>query len=162
MVNRTRSIKGSNLIAVSASRPVSPIKWHGGKHYLAKRIVALMPPHLHYVEPYAGGLSVLFAKDPEGVSEVVSDLNGDLTNFWRALQGTDSFAAFRRVFEAVPFSEPEWQDACAGLRDHPDADPVQRAIWFFIVCRSLAKRGDLIPMKLSTASVPMPGKEVRR
>lgn len=62
-----------------------PLKWHGGKHYLAKRIVALMPPHVHYVEPYAGGLSVLLAKDPEGVSEVVNDIHGDLTNFWQCL-----------------------------------------------------------------------------
>ena len=31
----------------------SPLKWHGGKHYLAKKIIELMPPHLHYVEPYA-------------------------------------------------------------------------------------------------------------
>lgn len=41
--------------------PTSPLKWHGGKHYLAARIVALMPPHTHYVEPFAGGLSVLLA-----------------------------------------------------------------------------------------------------
>ena len=33
----------------------SPLKSHGGKHYLAAQIVALMPPHLHYVEPYFGG-----------------------------------------------------------------------------------------------------------
>ena len=33
-----------------------PLKWHGGKHYLADRIIRLMPAHTHYVEPYAGGL----------------------------------------------------------------------------------------------------------
>ena len=41
-----------------------PLKWHGGKAYLAKKIIELMPPHLHYVEPYGGGLQVLLAKDP--------------------------------------------------------------------------------------------------
>jgi site-specific DNA-adenine methylase len=41
-----------------------PLKWHGGKHYLATKIMALMPPHLHYVEPYAGWLAVLLAKNP--------------------------------------------------------------------------------------------------
>jgi DNA adenine methylase len=35
-----------------------PLKWHGGKHYLAQQIVALMPPHTHYVEPYCGGEGV--------------------------------------------------------------------------------------------------------
>ena len=57
------------------------VKWHGGKHYLAKRIVARMPSHTHYVEPYAGSLAVLLAKDPEGVSEVANDLHCYLTNF---------------------------------------------------------------------------------
>jgi DNA adenine methylase len=62
-----------------------PLKWHGGKHYLARRIVALMPRHTCYVEPYGGGLAVLLAKNPEDVSEVVNDLHGGLTHFWRVL-----------------------------------------------------------------------------
>jgi DNA adenine methylase len=51
---------------VSALDP--PLKWHGGKHYLARRIVALMPCHLHYVEPFFGGGAVLLARDPEDES----------------------------------------------------------------------------------------------
>jgi DNA adenine methylase len=112
-----------------------PLKWWGGKHYLAAKIVTLMPPHTHYVEPYAGGLAVLLAKDPEGVSEVVNDLNGDLTNFWKVLQGEDTFARFRRIIEAVPFSEAEWQQALEDLQDPFAGDSVERAVWFFIVCR---------------------------
>jgi hypothetical protein len=42
-----------------------PLKWHGGKYYLARRIIALMPRHLHYVEPFAGGLAMLLARDPD-------------------------------------------------------------------------------------------------
>jgi DNA adenine methylase len=121
-------------------RLTPPLKYHGGKSYLARRIVALMPPHLHYCEPFAGGLAVLLAKNPAGCSEVVNDLDGRLTNFWRVLQGVDTFERFRRIVQAVPFSEKEWQDA-AGRLDH--ADPVARAIGFFIRCRqSLAGRMD--------------------
>jgi DNA adenine methylase len=120
-----------------------PLKWHGGKHYLARRIVSLMPPHIHYVEPFAGGLAVLLAKDPEGKSEVVNDLHRDLTNYWRVQQDVDSFGRFHRIVQAVPFSEAEWQDARDGLLRYPDADPVQRAVWFFIFNRqSLAGRMD--------------------
>ena len=36
-----------------------PLKWHGGKYYLASKIIGLMPSHLHYVEPYFGGGAVL-------------------------------------------------------------------------------------------------------
>jgi hypothetical protein len=42
---------------------------------------------------------------------------------------------------AVPFSETEWQDACAQLE--AAADPVDRAVRFFVNCRqSLAGRMD--------------------
>ena len=115
-----------------------PLKWHGGKHYLARRIVNLMPPHVHYVEPYAGGLSVLLAKDPADVSEVANDIDGQLMNFWRTLQSPSDFALFQRRVEATPFSVVEWQDAAQSADGS-----VGRAIAFFIRCRqSLAGRGD--------------------
>jgi DNA adenine methylase len=119
------------------TRVPPPLKWHGGKWYLAPKIVALMPPHTHYVEPYAGGLAVLLAKDPTGVSEVANDIDGDLSNFWRVLQHEPSFERFRRTLEAVPFSELEWRHA----RQVADGDDIERAVRFFVHCRqSLAGR----------------------
>lgn len=123
----------------------SALKWHGGKHYLAARIVALMPAHVHYVEPFAGGLSVMLAKPCAGVSEVANDLNTDLTNFWTVLQHRKLFAEFHRRIRCTPFSQMEWGDACAYLERTPVARPCQpdinRALAFFITCRqSLAGR----------------------
>jgi DNA adenine methylase len=88
-----------------------PLKTHGGKHYLANRLVAMMPSHTHYVEPYAGGLAVLLHKSPEGISEVVNDLNGRFTNFWKVLKDEELFQHFHRRIQAIPFSESEWLDA---------------------------------------------------
>jgi DNA adenine methylase len=117
-----------------------PLKWHGGKAYLASRIVALMPPHTHYVEPYFGGGAVLLAKEPEGVSEVVNDINRELTNFWRVLQVPDLFAQFLRIEEATPFSEAEFQWAVR-QSDRIDENPAIAAHTFFVRCRqSLAGR----------------------
>lgn len=127
--------------------PISPpLKWHGGKHYLARRIVALMPRHLHYVEPFAGGLAVLLERDPNdrnlwlskatgqsGVSEVANDLNRDLTNFWRVLQHPTLFPEFRRACEATPLSRLEYERAEEG--DGIYTDPVGRAWAFFVRCR---------------------------
>lgn len=118
-----------------------PLKYHGGKHYLARRLAAMMPPHTHYVEPYAGGLSVMLARDPEGVSEVANDLHQGLSNFWRVLQDPAHFGEFSRRCQATPFSSLEWDRA--GLLDAADAggDPVGRAWAFFVRCRmSLAGR----------------------
>ncbi|WP_257842548.1 DNA adenine methylase [Helicobacter sp. 11S02629-2] len=49
-----------------------PFAWVGGKSRLAKDIVAMMPPHQTYVEVFAGGLNVLYAKGlPSDVSTLI-------------------------------------------------------------------------------------------
>lgn len=125
-------------------RLTQPLKWHGGKHYLAHWIISHMPPHLHYVEPYFGGGSVLLARDPNrdwmgeeklpshqrGSSEVVNDLNGELMNFWRVLQSEELFPQFRRLVELSPVSQQLWQEA-----ENTEGSQVERAAKFFIRAR---------------------------
>lgn len=124
----------------------SPIKYHGGKSYLASRIVGIMPPHTHYVEPFAGGLSVMLAKDPEGVSEVANDLDSLLTRFWGVLAEPNLFRRFQRIVEATPFSQDVWERAGETLRKELDPDePFEGSEYvaaaFFVRCRqSLAGR----------------------
>lgn len=123
-----------------------PLKWFGGKNYLAPKIVALFPRHLHYVEPYAGGLSVLLDRDPNdkslwladdgnlgGVSEVVNDLNKELVNFWTVLRSADLFPEFCRQCQATSLSHPDYDRAGDFFGLHPD--PVVRAWAFFVRCR---------------------------
>jgi DNA adenine methylase len=130
---------------------IPPLKWHGGKHYLGRRILGLMPRHLYYVEPYFGGGQVLFARDPadpkywwsgltsdgrkpDGVSELVNDLDGDLMNFYAVLKDPGAFGRLRHLLELTPVSEPEWQAAGALLADGR-ADPVSRAAALFVFVR---------------------------
>jgi len=87
----------------------APIKWHGGKFYLASRIIEMMPPHIHYVEPFFGGGAVLFNKPVNvviGHSEVVNDVYGGLVTFWRVLQSADLFSHFQRRAMLTPFAKP--------------------------------------------------------
>lgn len=89
-----------------------PIKFHGGKSYLADWIISYMPSHTHYVEPFFGGGAVLFRKDPEGVSEVVNDLDGMLMDFWTVIQNPILFDQFRRAVCLLPFSELTFNACC--------------------------------------------------
>jgi DNA adenine methylase len=109
-----------------------PLKWHGGKHYLARKIVQRMPKHLHRVETHCGGCAVTLASDYIGVSEVINDIDGQVTNFWRVLQDPTRFDSFQRMIQAMPMSRREWMESCEYL---PDGNPVTEAIAFFVRCR---------------------------
>jgi DNA adenine methylase len=115
----------------------SPVKYHGGKSNQAKNIISLMPEHGNYLEAFFGGGSVLFAKDPEGVSEVVNDICGHLTNFWRVLQDESLFDDLVSMCEKTPFSEKSWEETTAGLND---GDQVVRAHALFVRNR-LSRQG---------------------
>lgn len=129
---------------------VGPLKFHGGKRYLAERFVEIFKraPHCHYVEACAGGLSVLLAKDPHGVSEVVNDADGRVSQFWSVLQDQAEFAKFQRLAQATPFSQVEWEQAAYGMECHGQLAPHEAAWCFFVYCRqSLAGRmGGFAPL----------------
>ena len=78
--------------------------YYGGKTRLADRIAALLPAHEHYVEPFAGGLSVLLAKKPSRM-ETVNDLDGLLMTFWRVLR--DKPEQLARACALTPHSRGE-------------------------------------------------------
>lgn len=133
--------------------PTSPLKYHGGKHYLAKRLwaIAKTTPHIHRVETHAGSLAFTFAADAEGYSEVANDIDSDLCNFWMVLRNPDYFQSFVRSCQATPFEEQLWgwaRDALAKNDGRSDTflsenEPVKRAWLFFITNRqSLAGRMD--------------------
>jgi DNA adenine methylase len=123
----------------------TPLKIHGGKHYLAAEIVALFPPrgtYRTYFEGFFGGGSVLLRHNPEGKSEVVCDLNANLTTFWRVLQDESLFKAFHRRVVNTPFSEVEFAKAQEDLKIGFD-DTIDLAWAFFVVARqSMSGRND--------------------
>ena len=147
----------------AALRAAAEVALNGGKQKLAKWIIEQMPPRLknpnkpdpgdsgwcHYVEPFAGGLGVLLAMNPEGVSEVVNDKNLGLSNFWRVLSIPAAFEAFKRRIEVTPFSELLY-NVCELSRDvkhvgvgTPEENSVAAAVTFFISCRqSMSGRMD--------------------
>jgi DNA adenine methylase len=91
-----------------------PFSYYGGKSKLAKHIVPLLPAHEHYVEPFAGGLSVLLAK-PVSRMETVNDIDQRLMTFWRVLR--DQPGALTRVCMLTPNSRAEYKAATDDATD---------------------------------------------
>lgn len=113
----------------------NPLKYFGGSSYIVKPLLAMVPEHLTYSEAYCGAMNLLFAKNPEGISEVVNDIWGDLTTFWQVLASEELFSAFRRMAQVTPFSQELWENA-RDLLAHPgEASRVERAHAFFVCCR---------------------------
>ncbi|MGL5825386.1 MAG: DNA adenine methylase [Nocardioides sp.] len=124
----TRTANNSRTHCRGGVRP--PMPYSGGKQGIGHRIAATFPAHDHYLEPYAGALSVLLAKPPAAM-ETVSDLNGDLICFWRILR--DSPEQLARACALTPHSRAEHQ-ASRDLRTGHDGGPIDdlkraRRVW---------------------------------
>lgn len=104
----------------------SPFKWVGGKSRLRKQIIALLPAHTCYVEPFAGAAWVLFGKPPSDV-EILNDIDQELVTFFRVVkeQPEELIASFE--WELVSRAEFE---RLANL-DPAQLTPVQRAHRFY-------------------------------
>ena len=85
-----------------------PVKWYGGKRYLAKRIIEQFPPHRIYLEPFGGAASVLLNKEPVEV-ETYNDIDLRISRLFRVLR--EQGGAFVRNASLVPYSQVEFAGA---------------------------------------------------
>lgn len=104
-----------------------PIQYFGAKGNIAEKIVALMPEHRGYIEPFAGSLAVLLAK-PASKIEVVNDLDQRLMTFWRVLR--DRGEDLARVAELTPHSRAEL--LAARETDAEDELEIARRVWVLL------------------------------
>lgn len=76
----------SYLGGLGGLRPI--VGRQGGKFKLRDRIVDVIPDHEIYVEPFVGGGSVFFYKNP-AEEAVISDVDSDLMAFYKAVPRVD-------------------------------------------------------------------------
>lgn len=98
-----------------------PTRYYGSKVRLAPAIARMLPKHRVYVEPYAGSLAVLFAKEPVP-HEVVNDRDDNVVHFLRTLR--DDPERLARACRLTPHARSEYELAMHGGEVD---DPVERA-----------------------------------
>jgi DNA adenine methylase len=104
------------------------LKVHGGKHYLARRIVGVLVgmaarrPVTAYAEPFVGGASVLLAVKPEPrLARIASDLDPAIVNFWEVVARDSTL--FTRLAEGIGYSELSFRRALDPRSDPMSIDP---------------------------------------
>lgn len=108
----------------TSERATPPFTYFGGKTSIADRIVDALPPHRHYVEPFAGSLAVLLAK-PRAHFETVNDLDEHLVTFWRVLRDRGDELAY--ACSLTPHARHEHRDSYD--LDVEDELELARRIW---------------------------------
>lgn len=137
---------------MNKSRITQPLKWPGGKYYMAREIISLMPKHIHFCSPFLGGAAVELVRDPldlslsldgKGVSEVWNDIDGVLMNFWQVLANEDLFKQLHRRCSLTPFSRKMFDNSFEYISNYEKDDDdyrgivpkVDLAFAFFVVAR---------------------------
>jgi DNA adenine methylase len=103
-----------------------PLAYIGGKSKIANKIIEIFPPHVTYVETFAGGAQTLFHKEPSKV-EVLNDLDSDVVTFFRVCQLHHDELV--RYLKFVVISR-EWFDRLQ-MHDPQNLTDIQRAARFF-------------------------------
>ena len=110
------------------------LRYYGGKWKIAHWIIQFFPPHVNYVEPCGGAMSVLLQKEPARL-ETCNDIDDRVVNFFEVLRSRED--ELLRLIRLTPWSRRELENA-----KEPADDPVEDARRFFVACwQSFSKHG---------------------
>lgn len=126
----------------------APFPYPGGKSIVADRIWTAFGADINnYVEAFAGSLAVLLRAPAVPNNETVNDLDGHLTNFWRAVKYRPDETALHAdypVSELDLHARHRWLVAqrpnlTAALEADPDfCDPKAAGWWVWGICQWIA------------------------
>lgn len=106
------------------------LKYPGSKWNIVNQLVARIPEHHSYVEPYFGSGAVLFNK-PLSDIETINDLDSRVTNLFRCIQSDSERLA--RMVMTTPFSREVYDTQFKDI-DVLHQDNFQHASNFLICC----------------------------
>ncbi len=135
-VGLSRSCRVKGKAQLYTGRMVGPLSYIGGKRALAKRVIAMFPPHTTYVEAFAGGAQVFFHKPPSKV-EVLNDLDGKIVNFFRVCQlHHEELLRYSRY----ALVSREWYDRLQATDPETLTDVQRAARYMYLLKNSFASR----------------------
>lgn len=110
----------------------SILRYPGSKWNLAKTIIALMPDHKSYLEPFFGSGAVLFSKSPSKI-ETINDMDDEIVNLFKVIRLYPD--ELKKVIELTPYARSEYNQAFLIKSE----DPIERARLLLI--KSLQSHG---------------------
>lgn len=100
------------------------LKWPGAKWSLGYQIAALFPEHRIYIDAFFGSGAAFFCKEPSN-TEILNDLDGDITNFFTCVR--DRPEELAAMVELTPYSRAEYKRSY----DREGCTDIERARRFF-------------------------------
>lgn len=136
--HRNRTALHSDAEMIQIDRP--PVRYYGGKWRLSSWIIEQFPAnHTTYVEPFCGGASVLFNKQPSQF-EIINDLNTNIVTFFDVLRTRPD--ELIRAIEFTPFSRAELKRAYQDVPGDCEDKELEIARRFYIRSRQSFGSGE--------------------
>jgi len=99
-----RVVEGAQQKLPRSNRSNSPFRYPGGKFYARRMILAEIPPHSVYAEPFCGGASVFFAKDNAKIS-MLNDRDEEVINTLRQIR--DRVEGLIGLLDGIPATKQQ-------------------------------------------------------
>lgn len=80
----------------------SIIKYYGGKHYIAKYLLEIIPKHNLYIEPFFGGGNMFFSKPPSKM-EIINDLSDNIFSLYKVIADENKYKELQHRIELTPY-----------------------------------------------------------
>jgi len=128
-----------------ANKQLNFFGYMGGKSYLLKLLVSILPEHVVYVEAFCGAGNLLLNKKP-AFNEIINDVDDDIVNLFTVVSRDDTFEQFNKIIQSLPYSRTVYQKMREILKEPFEYNPfepnVRRAVaYYYFKNSSVASEG---------------------
>ena len=120
-------LPNTQVVLPRSNRSNSPFRYPGGKFYARRLLLAAIPPHSLYCEPFAGGGSVFFAKE-KVLPSILNDRDEEVINTLRQIR--DRVEDLIALLDGVPATR---ELHAYYKHEYRPTDDLTRALrWFYL------------------------------